>query len=34
MPEADHDNWVGLNKIAERIEALFLSDENGSLIDV
>ena len=34
MPEADHSNWVGLNKIAERIEALFLSDENGSLIDV
>ena len=34
MPEADHDNWVGLNKIAGRIEALFLSDENGSLIDV
>jgi len=34
MPEADHGNWVGLNKIAERIEALFLSDENGSLIDV
>ena len=34
MPEADHDNWVGLNKIASKIEALFLSDENGSLIDV
>ena len=34
MPEADHGNWAGLNKIAGRIEALFLSDENGSLIDV
>ena len=34
MPEADHGNWVGLHKISERIEDLFLSDENGSLIDI
>jgi 3-oxoacyl-[acyl-carrier protein] reductase len=34
MPDADHGNWVGLNKIAERITALFFSNENGSLIDI
>ena len=34
MPEADHGNWVGINKIAERIKVLFLSNENGSLIDI
>ena len=34
MPEADHGNWVKLNKIAERIRVLFVSTENGSLIDI
>jgi len=34
MPEANHRNWVEINKMAERIEALFLSEENGSLIDL
>ena len=34
MPGADHGNWVKIDKMAERIEELFVSDENGSLLDV
>ena len=32
MPGANHSNWVHPRKIAKKIEELFLSDENGSLI--
>ena len=34
MPGADYGNWVGLDKIAEKIEGLLLSDENGALISL
>ena len=34
MPEANHGNWVGVDKIAKKIEGLLLSDENGALISL
>ena len=34
MPGADHGNWVDPGKIANKIEGLLLSDENGALISL
>ena len=34
MPDADHGNWVQPEKIAEKIEQIILSEENGVLIDI
>ena len=34
MPGANHSNWVNPKKIAEKIEGLLLSDENGALISL
>ena len=34
MPDADHGNWVQTEKIAEQIEQIILSEENGVLIDI
>ena len=34
MPGADHGNWVQPKKIAEKIEQIIVSEENGVLIDI
>ena len=34
MPETDHENWVQPKKIAEKIEQIIVSEENGALIDI
>ena len=34
MPQTDYKNWVSPNEIAEKIEEILLSDENGLLIDI
>ena len=34
MPRADHDNWITPIKIAEKIETVLVSDNNGKLIKI
>ena len=34
MPDTDRGNWVQPAKIAEKIEFIILSEENGALIDI